>query len=29
MIVAAFAENVRRLRANEPLLNRVDYARGY
>jgi len=28
-IVAAFAENVRRLRANEPLLNRVDYARGY
>jgi glyoxylate/hydroxypyruvate reductase A len=28
-IAAAFAENVRRLRAGAPLLNRVDHARGY
>ena len=28
-IGTAVAEDVRRLRANAPLLNRVDYARGY
>jgi glyoxylate/hydroxypyruvate reductase A len=28
-IVAAFAENVRRLRAGEPLLDQVDFSRGY